>query len=48
MDKIIMYIYAVLCGGMGIVTTLYLVLATVGVLGQKVKGKIAEGKSLFD
>ena len=48
MEKIIMVLYAVLCGGLGIVATLYLLASVFGVLGQKIYRKVKFGKSLYD
>ena len=44
MEKIIM----VLCGGLGIVATLYFLASVFGVLGQKIYRKVKFGKSLYD
>ena len=48
MEKIIMVLYAVLCGGLGIVATLYFLSSVFLVLGQKIYRKVKFGKSLYD
>lgn len=48
MDNIIMLIFAVIGGGLGIVTTVYLVVSAFVTCGQKIYGKIKYGKSLYD
>lgn len=48
MDKIGMYIYAVLCGGMGILTSVYMVVSAVVVIAQKITRKVRYGTSMFD
>lgn len=48
MDKIIMFIFAFIGGGLGIVSTLYLIVSMFGVLGQKIFRKIKYGASMYD
>lgn len=48
MGNIILYIMAFLGGGLGIVTTLYMVVALFVVLFQKIYRKVKHGTSVFD
>ncbi len=46
--KIFMYIFAFVGGGMGVVTTVYLIFSAISVLAQKIYRKIKFGNSLYD
>lgn len=46
--NIVIYIYLVLCGGLGIISSAYLTVSMVVVIIQKIFGKIRYGKSLYD
>lgn len=46
--NIVIYIYLVLCGGLGIISSVYLTVSMVVVIIQKIFGKIRYGKSLYD
>lgn len=48
MDKIVLYGYAIICGGLGIITTGYLVVSAVYTTGIKIFRKAKYGKSLYD
>lgn len=48
MDKIIMYLFAFVGGGLGVISTIYLIVSMFGVLGQKIYRKIKYGASLYD
>lgn len=47
MDKIVYYIIAIVGGGLGVITTLYMIVATFGVLGYKIYRKAKFGISMF-
>ena len=47
MDKIILYIIAFVGGGLGVLSSLYIVAATFGVLGYKIYRKAKYHISLF-
>lgn len=46
--NIVMYIFAFIGGGLGIVTSIYIILSAFSVLGQKIYRKIKYGNSLYD
>lgn len=46
--NIVIYIYLVLCGGLGIISSAYLTVSMVVVIIQKIFGKVRYGKSLYD
>lgn len=48
MDKIIMIIFAVVGGGLGIISSIYLVVSAISVIAKKIYGKVRYGKSLYD
>ncbi len=48
MDKIVLYGYAIICGGLGIVSTVYLVVSALHTTGVKFYRKAKYGKSLYD
>lgn len=48
MGNIILYIVAFLGGGLGVITTLYMIVSLFGVLFQKIYRKVKYGTSLFD
>lgn len=48
MDKIVLYGYAIICGGLGIITTAYLVFSAVYTTACKFYRKVKFGISLYD
>lgn len=48
MDKFVLYGYAIICGGLGIISTAYLVISAIHTTGVKFYRKAKYGTSLFD
>ena len=48
MSNILMYIYFIICGGLGAASCIYMTVSAFVVIGQKIYGRVAHGKSLYD
>ena len=48
MGNILMYIYFIICGGLGAASCIYMTVYAFVVIGQKIYGRIAQGKSWYD
>ena len=48
MSNILMYIYFIICGGLGAASCIYMTVSAFVVIGPKIYGRVAHGKSLYD
>lgn len=46
--KIVMYIYFVVCVGLGAASCIYMTVSAFVVIAQKIYGRVTHGKSLYD